>query len=74
MVQVTNNTREEINFSTGSKDGEPIVKTVAPGATESVDLPADHPQIVGHAHAGAITVGGKPAQRAVEKAVASAAS
>lgn len=74
MVQVTNNTTSSIPFAIGSKDGEPVVREVAAGATESVDLPADNPHIVGMAHAGAITVGGKPAQRAVERAKAEPAS
>ena len=62
MPNVTNNTRETMDFVTGFKDGEAMTESVAPGETKNVPLNMDDPVVKGRIAAQAITVDAGPAK------------
>jgi hypothetical protein len=57
MISVTNHLPRNFHIVTGVKDGQPVVEHIKPGETKNLEVPQDHPEIVAHVAAQAITVG-----------------
>jgi len=68
MISVTNHLSRNFHVVTGVKDGAAVVEHVKPGETKNLNVKDDHPEIVAHAAAKAITVGEPARGRAASAA------
>jgi hypothetical protein len=57
MTEITNNTRETLNFVVGVKDGQPVTEDVKAGETKDIAVDPEANDVKGRSLAGAITVG-----------------
>jgi hypothetical protein len=66
MVQVTNNTRDELSFNTTGKpkDGHPQTDSIPAGETKDIDVDVEDPRFKGFVLAGAVSVPAAVARKA----------
>lgn len=71
MPNITNNTRQTIDFVVGVRDGAAQTDSVKAGETKAIDVKSDDPKLGAYRAAGAITIN---ASKALQKAAAEIAN